>query len=425
MFLNLGTTHALPSPSGTHIASLTSSQLHIRSSRSLSLTRSFSLHSSLGAGSRPSSRTALLLRWSSTSKRILVASAESICVYSLLDSKWRAHVSNGSGSMGRIINAEFGSDDDEVLMWTEFGASLTVWDLRTGKSIEIRDPKFHNSCDINNGEEGYGSAYKPERPRNISIFASLSRVGPRDILSIHAAQTYEVISSATLPSIDAKGLKWSPDGRWLTIWEAPSQGMRIWIYTADGHLFRSYTPNNAKDLEVAELGICSLEWSPSGEWLALGGFERRVTLLNTRTFAPLLHLDHTPHIHLPVSSLIYVETVPSSTTSKRSYSQASQPFTLPTAVSFTPSNRTNPSSMSAEAYSPSGISHLVFNPTSTLLATLSPAHPSTLWVWDLQHLAPRVVIVQSQPIKRISWAPNRPSLLLIQCRLPDPVVYLW
>ncbi|KAL9063734.1 MAG: hypothetical protein Q9157_008114, partial [Trypethelium eluteriae] len=209
--------------------------------------------------------------------------------------------------MGRIINAEFGSDDDEVLMWTEFGASLTVWDLRTGKSIEIRDPKFHNSCDINNGEEGYGSAYKPVR-QNFNEEDDW----PRDILSIHAAQTYEVISSATLPSIDAKGLKWSPDGRWLTIWEAPSQGMRIWIYTADGHLFRSYTPNNAKDLEVAELGICSLEWSPSGEWLALGGFERRVTLLNTRT-----------------------------------------------------------------------------------------------------------------PIKRISWAPNRPSLLLIQCRLPDPVVYLW
>ncbi|KAL9087374.1 MAG: hypothetical protein Q9165_006671 [Trypethelium subeluteriae] len=340
--------------------------------------------------------------------------------------------------MGRIINAEFGSDDDEVLMWTEFGASLTIWDLRTGKSIEIRDPKFHNSSDMSAGEEGYGSAYKPvrptlddeedgceERPSNSKIFACLSRVGPRDVLSIHAAQTYDVISSNVLPSIDAKGLKWSPDGRWLTIWEAPSQGMRIWIYTADGHLFRSYTGTDAKDLEDAELGIRRLEWSPSGDWLALGGFERRVTLLNTRTFAPLLHLDHTPHIHLPVSSRIYVESRPSSTTPQRSYSQASQPYTLPTAVSFTPFNRANPLSTSSEAYSPSGISHLAFNPTSTLLATLSPAHPSTLWVWDLRHLCPRVVVVQSQPIKRISWAPNRPGLLLIQCRVSEPVVYLW
>ena len=198
--------------------------------------------------------------------------------------------------MGRITNAEFGTSDDEVLMWTEFGAGLTVWDLRTGKSADIRDPKFCSASDPNLGDEGPGWAFKPvphylneeedegrEAHANNRVFALLSRVGPRDVLSIHVPHSYTLLSSANLPSIDARGLKWSPDGRWLAIWEAPGQGMRIWIYTADGHMFRTYPGRGEHEAEEAELGIRCLDWSPSGEWLALGGSDRRVTLLNTRT----------------------------------------------------------------------------------------------------------------------------------------------
>ena len=188
-----------------------------------------------------------------------------------------------------------------MLTWTDFSASLTVWDLQSGKSIEIRDPKFHTGPETRHTEEGPGWAYKPlpeylndeegleqERHGHNRIFALLSRVGPRDILTVHASRNYEVIGSTDLPSIDARGLKWSPDGRWLAVWEAPSQGMRIWVYTADGHLFRTYPATANAGVADAELGIRSLEWSPSSDWLAVGGFDRRVTLLNTRTVSPFL-----------------------------------------------------------------------------------------------------------------------------------------
>ena len=344
-------------------------------------------------------------------------------------------------------------------MWTEFGASLTVWDLRTGKSIDIRDPKFCNGLDANFADEGPGWAFKPlpqdlddgrrqrqEDHQHNRILALLSRVGSRDILSLHAPHTYQTLSTASLTSVDAKGLKWSPDGKWLAIWEAPAQGMKVWIYTADGHLFRTYSGSPGKQVEEAELGVKGIEWSPNGEWLALGGFERRVTLLNTRTvgpllllyseikysgtdrsdkFAPLLHFDHTPQVHLPTSSPVYIETLPSVTKPGRSYQRAPQPFTLPTASSFTPPNRSAPSNPSADACLPSGISCLSFNSTGTILATLSPAHHSTVWIWDLRRLALRAVIVQTQPIKQITWAPHRANLLLIQCRAPEPIAYLW
>ncbi|KAI9711342.1 MAG: hypothetical protein M1820_002329 [Bogoriella megaspora] len=433
-----GTTHALPSPSGSYIASLTSANLHIRSSRTLGLTHSFALPSALNATPRPKIRPSLLVRWSHNSKRIFFASVSSIFIFSLKDPKWRVHISNGSGGIGRISNAEFGAHEDEVLVWTEFGASMTVWDVSTGKGIEIRDPKDYQCLDVLSREEAQGWGYRPQpqylggdeecqRKNRNEIFAQLSRVGPKDVLSIHAPRTYGSLAKVTIPSIDAVGIKWSRDGRWIAAWETPSQGMKIWIYTADGNLYRTYSGDKEDQGEDAGLGVKSLEWSPSGEWLAVGRHDSRVTLLNTRTFAPALHLDHTPHIHLPPSNPIYIETLPSSTQSSRSYTTPPQPLTLPTASSFSNSVFTKATStgVSSDNPPPRGISHLAFNPTSTLLATLSPAHPSTVWIWDLLRLTPCTVIIQSLPIKAISWAPNRPGLLFIQSKITEPTIFLW
>lgn len=76
-------------------------------------------------------------------------------------------------------------------------------------------------------------------------------------------------------------MKWSPDGRWLVVWDSPAVGYRIFVYTADGNLYRMYSGEQHGDVEG--LGVKSVDWSPNGEYLAIGGHNRRVTLLGTRT----------------------------------------------------------------------------------------------------------------------------------------------
>lgn len=113
------------------------------------------------------------------------------------------------------------------------------------------------------------------------MLALLSRPGPQDILTLHAPSSHAVIKTVQLQTADAQGLKWSPDGRWLAVWDAPSVGFKIHIFTADGHLYREW---NGEVVEgIVGLGVKSLEWSPRGDFLAIGGFDRRVTLLSTRT----------------------------------------------------------------------------------------------------------------------------------------------
>jgi WD40 repeat protein len=170
--------------------------------------------------------------------------------------------------MGRIVNVEFGRTADEVLCFSDFGSRITAWNLKSGRSVEIRDPKFPSA-------RGHG--FKP----STGLFALLSRPGPQDVLTLHAPGTYFVVKTVTLPSVDAQGMNWSPDGRWIALWDTASVGFRVYIFTADGSLYRVYQGDGGDD--GLGLGVKSVEWSPKCDYLALGGYDRRVVLLSTRT----------------------------------------------------------------------------------------------------------------------------------------------
>jgi WD40 repeat protein len=253
----------VPSQDGLYIATLNNQRLEIRSTASLGLVRSISTTSK---GS--------IIRWSpgfpatETSSRILLADEENVRVWDLYNEKWTATISNGSGGMGKIVNVEFGWTKEDVICFSDFGSKVTVWSLKTGRSVEIRDPKFSTTRTF---------GFRPIT----GLCAILSRPGPQDVLTLHAPSSYAVLKMVTLQSVDAQGIRWSPDGRWLAVWDTPSIGYRVFIYTADGHLYRVY--NGDCDEDGLGLGVKSIEWSPKSDYLAIGGHDRRVTLLSTRT----------------------------------------------------------------------------------------------------------------------------------------------
>lgn len=262
--------YPVASPDGAFVAALAGNRLQIRAASSLSIIRSIPLSTEYTVRNSPA------IRWSPACDRhdrFLLADDTNVRVWDLADSRWKAVIDNGSGGMGRISNAEFGPSPHEVLIFSDFGARVTAWCLRTGRSVEIKDPKYFKDA------RGFGY-----RPRT-AVFALLSRPGPQDILTLHAPGTYFLLKTITLPSNDAQGVKWSPDGKWLVVWDAASTGFKLFVYTADSYLYRTYSGED--DGGVRGLGIKSIEWSPRGDYLAVGGFGRRVTLLSTRTVSHL------------------------------------------------------------------------------------------------------------------------------------------
>ncbi|EAT90131.2 hypothetical protein SNOG_01919 [Parastagonospora nodorum SN15] len=294
--------------------------------------------------------------------------------------------------MGKNVHVEFGATADEVLVWSDFAACLKVWCLRTGRAVEIRDPKFP-------GKENRGWAYRPSgssKHGRGQVMALLCRTSGVDVLLLLSAQTYTILSRVELPTLDAANLKWSRDGRWLAVWDAASTGYHLHIYTADGNLYRTITREPSDDLDawgIEGLGIRSVEWLPGNEKLAVGGWDRRVRILSTRTFAPVVFLDHTPVIHVP-DAPVYTEHIDGQ--GNRSYMPTPQPATPPK-----PPLEKNESALMKQ-----GISLLMFNADATLCATRDDASPSTPpAILDFEaHIAKPATSVPAR--WHVSWLPS-------------------
>ena len=280
---------SLPSPNGAYIATIFPSKLSIRETRSLEVTRVISLPPEVAA-------SIIWFLWSPSSSRILVASAAEIRVYSTTNSQFSATITNPTSGTTKPVFVSFGATDNEICVFSEFGLKLTIFDLSTSRSVDINNPKFYNP-----GVAAKGISYRP-----VSLnLALLTRNGGKDIISIHDRDTLEVTRSWHPDTVDAQGISWSADGRWLAVWESASQGHRFLIYAADGYLYKTWNgpiPTiDETDLSLGP-GIKLFDWNPSGTHVAIGDYSRRATVLSAPLFTEAMSLLHTPTIR-PAESL--------------------------------------------------------------------------------------------------------------------------
>jgi hypothetical protein len=192
-------------------------------------------------------------------------------IHDITDVKRSAVVERAASNFGRIADVEFGPSPNEVLVFSDFGVKLTIWSLVTCRGVEFRDPKYMVNC--------YSC-----RPRTGHL-AILTRPAAQDILMLLNPSSHELITSVELPTIDAQEVLWSPNGCWLAIRDAASSGHKLLIYTADAHLFKTYTSVGAT--EDIGLGIKRMAWSCSNGTLALGDYNDNVTILSNNTVCTL------------------------------------------------------------------------------------------------------------------------------------------
>ena len=342
--------------------------------------------------------------------RIVLADDETIKAFDVQDAQWSATIEKAACNVGRITDVAFGHSSDELLVISDYGIKLTIWSLITCRGVEIRDPKYMIHC-------------YDHRPRTGHL-AVLTRHAAQDVLMLLDPGSHELIRSVELPTVDAKEVSWSPDGYWIAVRDVASAGHKVFIYTADGHLFKTYIA--AEDGDVIGLGVKRIAWNAASGALALGDYNDRVTILSKNTVyfkttlgwgqltplqsSPVAKFSHPSTIYLPQSG-VWQEQITES--KDRSYTVAPQPASPPTSSSL------------AKASSPThGISILSFNADSTLIATKADSIPTTVWIWFLRTGKPAAVLIHHSPVKHISWH-EKSDILLIHCAIPEPAVHLW
>lgn len=204
-------------------------------------------------------------------RRLLCANDSRVSIWQLNLLQLYAEIENLEPG---ALNVDFGGDENEVLVFHAWNTKLTIHSLNDGRSSVIKTPKFAHHL-------GFG--YRP-RTRQLAI---LLKPDISDVLTVHEYRSYELINRTVLSTIDAQGLKWSPDGKWIAVWDVASAGTKVLVFTADGQLFRTYTGSPEVD-DSFDLGVKQIEWSPAGSTavsavLAVGKFNGNVDLLGTRT----------------------------------------------------------------------------------------------------------------------------------------------
>lgn len=204
-------------------------------------------------------------------RRLLSANDSRISVWQLAPLEIFAEIENiEPGSLA----VDFGADENEVLVFHAWNTKLSIHSLDTGRSSVIKSPKLANHL-------GFG--YRP-KTRELAI---LLKPETSDILTVHETKSYGLINKTVLSTIDAQGLKWSPDGKWIAVWDVASAGTKVLIFTADGQLYRTYDGPSGVD-DSFDLGVKQIEWSPAprqgvSDLLAVGKVNGNIDLLRTRT----------------------------------------------------------------------------------------------------------------------------------------------
>lgn len=346
------------------------------------------------------------MEWSSDSLFILCAMYKRgmVQVWSLEQPDW--HCKIDEGSVG-LVSSCWSPDGRHILNTTEFHLRITVWSLCTKAVSYIKYPK---ACDK-------GLSFS----RDGHYMALAERRDCKDYVSIFVCDNWHLLRHFVTETEDLSGLEWSPSGCVLAVWDNCLE-YKVLLYSLDGRLLSTYS---AYDWS---LGVKSVCWSPSSQFLAIGSYDEKVRILNHITWKRISEFDH-PTTLDNTKATVYkeVEKRPPrssedislhnitsgsalfSTHSK--YEICSLPVHIPTAEPDP--DRANPLI---------GVSALAFSADSRYLATKNDNMANTVWVWDMQKLRLEAVLTQTSGVRCFQWNPMCARLALCT---GNANLYMW
>ncbi|CAI2728854.1 unnamed protein product [Schistosoma spindalis] len=193
-------------------------------------------------------------------------------IFSLENPDWTCKVDEGSAG---LLNALWSPDSRHFLTTTDFYLRITVWSI---SEVSVSYLKFPKAC-ANNLAFCPGGRY----------LALLERRNFQDHLSLFDCRLqWTILWNMTLETDDAVGVVWSPDGRYILVYDNCLR-YKVSIYSVGGkHLstYCAYKPTQEL------LGIKSVSWSPTGQLLALGSYDQKCRLLNDFNWTCLACLKH-------------------------------------------------------------------------------------------------------------------------------------
>ncbi|WAR26717.1 WRP73-like protein [Mya arenaria] len=356
------------SPDGKYLASVVEFRLVVRDVDTFQIQNLFSCMDTIQH-----------IEWSADSQFILCGLYKRglVQVWSLEQPEWKCKIDEGSAGL------------------CDFHLRITVWSLVTKSVSYIRYPK---QCQNNIDFSADGK-----------YMALAERRDCQDFISIFASSSWELLKHFESSTEDLAGLRWSPDSSVLCVWDNPLNYL-VMLYSLDGRCLSKFS---AYDYA---LGIKTLTWSPTSQFLALGSYDEKLRLLNHVTWKTITSFSH-PETVDENSGVVYKEV--ETRTPKPVKSNLTD---IPTAALFSPQSKYEVQSGPVKipivkpdtnkANPKRGIGLAAFSSDCKYMFSRNDNMPHTLWIWDIQKLSACAIIIQNAPIKHVEWDPTRTRLAL-------------
>ncbi|KAI3343879.1 hypothetical protein F4824DRAFT_24756 [Ustulina deusta] len=397
--------YSISSPDGNYVATLSPTSIVVRSVSSLGIVRTIKLASDPSGGVTSFS-------WSPSSTRVLVAIADQFHVFSALSGDFHGLVQIPQPPGTKPAFASFGATDGEVCVFSPLGIKVTIFNLLSSKAVEISNPKLYSTVAALRG-----CSFRPSTHH----LALLTRTAGKDMISIHSADTREIQRSWCPDTVDAQGLSWTPDGRWLVVWDSPAHGTRVLFCTHDGHVYKDWRgdlPHSALGHDMGQYapGVKALAFSPNGRYTAVADGSNRISIFNDRLVEEV-RLHHAPTVEQKETLQIWQEQI-----ELRAGQRAIPSFIKATQAVSPPG--LSPTSISDGRH---GCNLVKFDASSSLLASRLDDAPSTIWIWDVPTSELRAVLMYHANITKVEWHPSKPELLLMRCEGEgyNGLVFVW
>ncbi|XP_047495985.1 WD repeat-containing protein WRAP73-like [Penaeus chinensis] len=381
------------SPNGRFCAVPITARLEIRDSSSLQILVTYNCTDAIQ-----------VIEWSPDSNYVLTANYKRniVEVWSIEDPDWRCKVDEGSAG---LIKVNWAPDSRHILTTAEFHLRITVWSLVSKSVSYIKNPK--------NIPGGLQFSQDKE------YLAVAERQDCKDYLSVLETKSWQLVKHFELATRDIAGLQWANDSSVLVVWESPLE-YKVLIYSLSGQCLANYSAYQWS------LGIKSIAWSPSGQFLAIGSYDQKVRLMNHITWRIISEFSHSSTIDSE-NCVIYKEVekpltgYPATLASVQGLplvlettyeEEESRPVSL-ASITVEPGKQANPRI---------GVGTLLFSSDNRYLATRNDNMPATVWIWSIPKLALKAILVHANPIKDMAWDSQHPRLALCT---GNSHVYFW
>jgi len=308
--------------------------------------------------------------------------------FTMEDVGWRCHQRDTSRP---LAYARWSPDSDAIMTTSTAKERLYITSMRYSKT-------FRHIKNLKHKEKGYVSS--PDS----KWFACLRRQDAKDVIAVYVTESFELIKLFEIDTIDAQDIVLSPNGMFIAVFDVALY-YKLVVYRPDGTLETTFST------EDAGLGIKNVTWSPTSQFLAIGGYDHQLRLVDTLTWKQVgAFTHHTKYADIPTQEL-HVE--------RELMSEAPcSGYDILNGIRHIPMLRPD-----HDKPNPKTAISAKFNGSGKLMLTLSESIPTTACIWDVASMKSHAIIVQQEPILAAYWNPKVSSMLAIFCE--GGRAYIW